>query len=171
LKALLSHKIPDGDLAAVLREAIRCGIEKHGKRKGANRKGAPAPAQKWQRRVSARAAERSPSRSSHVPASVRRQVWKRDGGSCTWTSDDGRRCGSRWQVEIDHILPPPLGGSSELENLRLRCRGHNMLYAEEVYGREHMDQFRREKAPVVRDGDVLAWGGAAPRPGATAAVT
>ncbi len=43
-----------------------------------------------------------------------------------------------------------------------------MLHAEEVCGREHMDQFRREKAPVVRDGGVLAWGGAAP--GATAAV-
>ncbi len=35
LSMLLSHKVPKGDLAAVLHEAIRCGIEKHGKRKGA----------------------------------------------------------------------------------------------------------------------------------------
>ncbi len=28
LKNLLGHKVPNGDLAAVLREAIRCGIEK-----------------------------------------------------------------------------------------------------------------------------------------------
>jgi len=35
LKALLSHKIPTGDLGAVLREAVRCAVEKHGKRKGA----------------------------------------------------------------------------------------------------------------------------------------
>jgi hypothetical protein len=35
LKCLLSHKIPDGNLTAVLREAVRCAIEKHGKRRGA----------------------------------------------------------------------------------------------------------------------------------------
>ncbi|HZZ86309.1 MAG TPA: HNH endonuclease [Anaeromyxobacteraceae bacterium] len=35
LRQLLSHKVPSGDLAAVLREAVRCAIEKHGKRRGA----------------------------------------------------------------------------------------------------------------------------------------
>jgi hypothetical protein len=35
LKCLLSHKVPDGNLAAVLREAVRCAIQKHGKRRGA----------------------------------------------------------------------------------------------------------------------------------------
>ncbi len=37
LKALLGHKIPDGNLAVVLREAVRCAVEKHGKRRGAVR--------------------------------------------------------------------------------------------------------------------------------------
>ena len=27
------------------------------------------------------------------------------------------------------------------------CKAHNMLHAEQVYGREHMDRFRREHAP------------------------
>jgi len=31
----------------------------------------------------------------------------------------------------------------KINNLRLRC-GHNLLDAEQVYGREHMDRFRRE---------------------------
>ncbi|HEX7487438.1 MAG TPA: hypothetical protein VF341_00925, partial [Anaeromyxobacteraceae bacterium] len=35
LKALLSHKIPNGDLTAVVREAVRCALEKHRKRRGA----------------------------------------------------------------------------------------------------------------------------------------
>jgi hypothetical protein len=35
LRQLLSHKVPSGDLAAVLREAVRCAIDKHGKRRGA----------------------------------------------------------------------------------------------------------------------------------------
>jgi hypothetical protein len=36
LRTLLSHKIPDGELGAVVREAIRCALEKHGKRRGAD---------------------------------------------------------------------------------------------------------------------------------------
>jgi hypothetical protein len=133
LKSLLSHKVPDGNLATVLREAIRCGIEKHGKRRG-------AVAPKRERSTDEPAANASP----RIPAAVRRAVWKRDGGCCTWTSGDGRRCGSRWQLELDHIRPLAQGGTSTLANLRIRCKGHNMLYAEQVYGREHMDLFRRE---------------------------
>ncbi|ABS27271.1 HNH endonuclease [Anaeromyxobacter sp. Fw109-5] len=143
LAALLSHKIPDGDLAAVLREAIRCAIEKHGKRKGA-----VAPQLQRQRK-----ADRDPRPSaepaaptSTIPAIVRREVWKRDGGRCAWVAPDGRRCNSRWQLELDHIHPQALGGLSTLENLRVACRSHNLLHAEQTYGREHMDRFRRESA-------------------------
>ncbi len=157
MKALLSHKVPDGDLAAVLREAIRCGLEKHGKRKGAT----PS--------MRERKSKAQPGATGrHIPAAVRREVWKRDGGSCTWKGDDGRRCGSSWQLEVDHIRPVLLGGSSAPDNLRLLCRKHNILYAERVYGREHMKRFRRGKVPVVRDGDVVIWGCAGSRLGAAA---
>jgi 5-methylcytosine-specific restriction endonuclease McrA len=149
LKALLSHKIPSGELGAVLREAIRCGIEKHGKRKGAIPAG---------RKVSADARARSDDQvdsgqpaSTHVPAAVRRAVWKRDGGRCTFVGPDGRRCDSRWQLEFDHIVPPALGGTSEADNIRLRCRGHNMLHAERTYGREHMDRFRKAASTIAGD--------------------
>ncbi len=138
LAMMLSHKVPRGDLAAVLREAVRCGIDKHGKRKGA-----VAPARK---RSHPPAAHKS-SNSRVIPMEVRREVWKRDGGRCTWTSPNGRHCGSRWQLEFDHILPPLFGGEATVGNLRLRCKAHNLLYAEQVYGREHMDGFRRHQTP------------------------
>ena len=140
LKALLSHKIPGGDLGAVLREAIRCGIEKHG-----NRKGATAPAK-------ARRPKSEPG-TSRIPAAVRREVWKRDGGTCAWKGEDGRRCGSRWQLELDHIRPLSFGGASSPDNLRLLCRAHNMLHAEHVYGREHMDQYRTGAVTISRDSE------------------
>jgi hypothetical protein len=146
LKMLVSHKIPTGDLAAVLREGIRCGIEKHGKRKGA-----VAPARKRQRASAPKAEAGEGSRT--VPAELRRQVWERDGGRCTWVGPDGRRCGSRWKLEIDHIRPFALGGTPELCSLRLRCHAHNILYAEQVYGREHMAQFRREPGAASRTGE------------------
>jgi len=53
-------------------------------------------------------------------------------------------CDSRWKLELDHITPPLFGGGATVDNLRLRCRGHNLLYAEQVYGRGHMERFRRD---------------------------
>ncbi len=137
LAAMLSHKIPRGDVAAVLHEAIRCGIETHGKRKGA-----VMLALKKSLNLGAPGGD-----PRSVPMEVRRQVWKRDGGRCTWAAPDGRRCGSRWQLELDHIEPLLLGGRSTVDNLRLRCRGHNLLYAEQTYGRQHMERFRRQQIP------------------------
>src|SRR5574341_850590 len=122
LRMLLSHKVPKGDLAAVLHEAICCGIEKHGKRKGAVR-----PARKMK--------VTSPESLTRVSAEVRRQVWERDQGRCAWVGSDGKRCNSRWQVEADHVDPAARGGKATLDRLRLLCRGHNVLHAEDVYGR------------------------------------
>ncbi len=160
LGALLSHKC-GRNISAVLREAIRCGIEKHGKRRGAvpphrNRKTPPrsvsTPAKAREERSRSIPAERNGSipaeRSRSIPAEVRRQVFERDGGSCTWIGHEGRQCGSRHQLELDHIRPFELGGPSTVSNLRLLCKAHNLLHAEQVFGREHMAQFRnREPAP------------------------
>ncbi|ABS25540.1 HNH endonuclease [Anaeromyxobacter sp. Fw109-5] len=139
LTALLSHKIPDGDLAAVLREAIRCAIDKHGKRKGAI-----APERQRKADGDPRPSAERAAPTGTIPAIVRREVWKRDGGRCAWVAPDGRRCDSRWQLELDHIHPQALGGPSTVENLRVACKSHNLLHAEQTYGREHMDRFRRE---------------------------
>jgi 5-methylcytosine-specific restriction endonuclease McrA len=143
LKSLLAHKVPDGDLEAVLHEAIRCAIEKHGKRKGA-----VAPARKANR--SAPPAPKHTDATSAIPAEVRREVWTRDGGRCAWIAADGRRCNSRWKLELDHIQPAALGGTSTVDNLRVACRPHNLLHAEQTYGREHMERFRRESGESQR---------------------
>ena len=142
LKDLLAHKVPGGDLSAVLREAVRCALEKHGKRKGAvdpsrTRKTAPRAQQQGEKSPQSRKA-REP-----IPAAVRREVWKRDGGRCAWCAADGRRCGSTWKLELDHVVPAALGGPSTADNLRLCCASHNRLHAEQIFGPAHMDIFRR----------------------------
>ena len=141
LSMLLSHKVPRGDLAAVLHEAIRCGIEKHGKRKGAVR---PA------RKVAPRATP--PKDPAAIPADMRWQVWERDQGRCAWVGPDGKRCNSRWQVEMDHLDPAARGGTARLDRLRLACRLHNLLYAEEIYGREHMRKYRKGESTIAGGG-------------------
>ncbi|MBS1958633.1 MAG: HNH endonuclease [Bdellovibrionales bacterium] len=74
--------------------------------------------------------------SRYIPIKVRRQVWRRDRGSCTYQDPNtGQKCGSRFKVELDHIEPHGLGGKNSIENLRLRCRTHNLFYAQKVYGK------------------------------------
>jgi 5-methylcytosine-specific restriction endonuclease McrA len=142
LRGLLGHKIPNGDLAAVLHEAVLCGIEKHGKRRGAVKPARP----RTRRRTSPPAAARPRSRVSwraSIPAPVRREVWARDGGQCTYVSRDGKRCESRHRLEFDHIDPSRKHLTPTARDLRLHCATHNLLRAEQHYGREHMKQFRR----------------------------
>ena len=51
-----------------------------------------------------------------ISAAVRRQVWQRDGGGCSYVDPQtGRRCNSTHLIEIDHIVPG---------NLRL-CGAHH----------------------------------------------
>jgi len=143
LTELLSHKVANGDLTAVLHEALRCAIDKHGKRKGAIE-----PAHKRQRKSPADRATAigKPAKVREpVAAEVRRQVWKRDDGRCAWIGPDGRRCGSKWRLELDHIHPAALGGPSTLDNMRVLCGAHNKLHAEQTFGRAHMAQFRRKQ--------------------------
>ncbi len=80
-------------------------------------------------------------RSRHIPQEIRDEVFARDGGRCTFISDNGKRCNSDWNLEIDRIVPFAKGGDNSPENLRLLCAEHNHLAAERAYGKNHMDKF------------------------------
>ena len=77
-------------------------------------------------------------RGRHIPARVRREVYLRDRGCCTFVSDDGRRCGARAWLEFDHIAPWAKLGPASVDNIRLRCRAHNQLHARESFGALHI---------------------------------
>src|SRR5688572_1488224 len=118
---LLAHAVPSGDLGEVLDRALDALLDKLEARKHAAVKG-PRPG----RAV-------SPG-SRAIPAAVRRAVWARDGGRCTFTSASGRRCDARRGLEYDHVVPFALGGTSTAEGVRLRCRAHNQYDAEQEFG-------------------------------------
>ena len=159
LRELTSHATR-GDLVEVLRDAVRCALEQHRKRRAASLAKRPREpiatactlpstaasaltGAASSANVPLAAPELTPSAPSgpigairHVPAAVRRDVWARDGGRCTFTSRDGRRCGSRWMLELDHLRPAALGGRSTADNLRVVCRAHNIRNAELAFGGE-----------------------------------
>ena len=72
-----------------------------------------------------------------VPAKIRRDIWMRDRGRCTYVNPKtGKRCDSRYLLQVDHIKPFALGGGSEKENLRLLCAGHNRFRSEKTFFRK-----------------------------------
>jgi Holliday junction DNA helicase RuvB len=53
-----------------------------------------------------------------IPSAIRREVWRRDGGKCV-------KCGSRKNLEYDHIIPVSKGGSNTARNIELLCEACN----------------------------------------------
>ena len=138
-RAALSHSHPGADADEILEAGLDLLIERHEKRKGLVEKPRREP---------------PPSKPDHVPAHVKRAVWKRDGGRCQWPVDGGGVCGSTHQVELDHIVPRGRGGQTTVANMRCLCRVHNQYAARQVYGDAWMDLFTRAAAPA--SGDVPA---------------
>ena len=83
--------------------------------------------------------QKSPStkkRTRFIPLKTRREVRERDGCQCTYISGEGKRCQEQLDLEIDHITPFAQGGNHHPSNLRLLCKAHNQLHAEQCFGRE-----------------------------------
>jgi 5-methylcytosine-specific restriction endonuclease McrA len=88
-----------------------------------------------------------------IPARVKREVYLRDGGVCSFVSESQlgtRQCESTYQLEFDHVIPRALGGESTVENLRLLCRNHNMRAAEQILGK-HCVQEALARARLARE--------------------
>jgi 5-methylcytosine-specific restriction endonuclease McrA len=128
---LLGHSVPSGDIAQIFERALDELIAKQEKVQLA-RTDKPRP----QRR------SRNP---RHIPASVKRAVQKRDDGQCTYISGDGHRCQARRLLQYDHVVPVARGGTSTVDNVRLRCGPHNQLEAERFYGAGFMEEMRRRE--------------------------
>jgi 5-methylcytosine-specific restriction endonuclease McrA len=134
VQELLSHAVPSGDLAQVLDRALDALIGQLEKSKfGAT-----------DRPRTGRQGKSTNKRC--IPARVKREVWERDQGQCTFVGDTGRRCEARKLVEYDHVDPIARGGIATVDSIRLRCRAHNQLEAERAYG----DGFMHEKRETAR---------------------
>ena len=62
--------------------------------------------------------EARPANRTYIPAYTRKLVFICDKYRCV-------KCGSRENLEIDHMVPLARGGSSRLENLQLLCQDCN----------------------------------------------
>ena len=154
---LLRHVIPDGDPAAVLDRALTVLLARLERttyaatitarapaappstaRRAATSRGTPACRAGHASRSSPDHARGRPSggaphaRPRTIPAGVRRSVWARDEGQCTFGGASGR-CTERGFLEFHHRVPFAAGGSSTVENVALLCHAHNALVARQDF--------------------------------------
>jgi hypothetical protein len=118
---LLRHQIPDGDLGQIVDRALTALLRDLTKQKLA---ATDRP----------RESRGTVQGSRHIPAAVKRDVWRRDGGRCAFVSQHGRRCAERGFLEFHHVVPHAAGGAPTVENIQLRCRAHNGHEAERSFG-------------------------------------
>ncbi len=132
LQALMRSSGNDGDLASVIEAAVTEKLEKlEAKRYGTTK----SP------RKSLEETDTTPI-SHYIPAAVRRAVYERDRGQCTFEDAEDRRCTETTQLEFHHIHPYGRGGDHSPSNICLRCRCHNLHQAELDYGKEVMERYR-----------------------------
>jgi hypothetical protein len=81
----------------------------------------------------------------YIPKSVRDAVYIRDGGRCTFVGVSGIRCSETSGLQIEHCQPFALGGGNDKGNLCLLCRSHNILRAEQVFGREKIQSYQERQ--------------------------
>ena len=115
IQDLMRHAVPNGDLAAIFDRALvllLADLEKRKLARTEHPKRAPAP--------------RDGSR--HIPAAVKREVWRRDAGQCAFVGHAGR-CAERGFLEFHHVFPFVDRGAATVENIQLRCRAHNAYEA------------------------------------------
>jgi len=125
-QALLRHQIPDGDIAEIFERALD-GLLKDAKKKrfGLVDRPKTAPA----------AASAGPAK-RHIANGIKRAVYDRDGGRCTFMDADGNRCQEISLIEFHHLDAFARGGAHTIENITLRCAPHNRFAAEQELGRE-----------------------------------
>ncbi|HET7540919.1 MAG TPA: HNH endonuclease signature motif containing protein [Polyangiaceae bacterium] len=166
-RALARHRIPNGDLASLMKLMAASFVHQEEKRRfgiGAKSRHSHTKAEKVNMDAPAAATRRTPpggaaesaasatqasaalrvensrhaTHTCYLPVKVRQEIHERDRGHRAFVAADGRRCNARAFLEFDHIRPLAWRGGSDAANIRLLCRAHNLLHARHCFGAMHL---------------------------------
>ncbi|MBN8554885.1 MAG: HNH endonuclease [Deltaproteobacteria bacterium] len=60
-----------------------------------------------------------------IPQAIRRKIFRRDHGQCSFKGSSGKICGESAFLEIHHLRPWSLGGNHAEDNLQVLCHAHH----------------------------------------------
>jgi hypothetical protein len=139
----LGHAIPNATIEQTLEAALDLLLEKQARARGMVKRPrnvattatpTPTPTSTSTPTAMEPPPHRRDGHRAAIPAAVRRAVWQRDGGRCSWALDGGGVCGSTHRLELDHIVPWADWGGEQEANLRVVCAVHNRLAARQAFG-------------------------------------
>lgn len=139
LKSLISHEHIHPTHEELLTLAFDALIEKAEKKKGIHQKSSDIKENRNSRQNKNSESESNHSTentnpptqcltngtSRYIPREVKRYVLNRAQNQCEHVHTNGERCGSRFQLQFDHIIEFSKGGKATIENMQLLCRVHN----------------------------------------------
>ena len=136
LQDLLSHQVPNGDLAVIIKEALVERLKQvERKRFGKGKRSIPCAKTSDGVAGSSESAAGEKTQSRYIPLEIKNAVWERDQGHCAFVARNGRQCSERRWIEFHHVVPFAWGGESTVENIELRCRTHNAYEGELLFGK------------------------------------
>ena len=110
-----SGEIPYNFISAIFHNRIKNIIREEKRKEYMAKKAQKAEQEKREEQELLQAIQET---SRHIPSSIREKVWERDKGMCVL-------CGSKKELEFDHILPFSKGGAHSVKNIRLLCQRCN----------------------------------------------
>lgn len=129
-KSLLSHVCPEGTWSEVITTLAK-GFNKK-KLEGRIKSQPERQKTGTQSALATRAMDKSRvhyRKSISVP--MKRALLEKAHHSCEYQDPISKKsCQSKYQLQIDHIIPKALGGNDHIGNLRVLCRTHNLLSAQ-----------------------------------------
>lgn len=158
VKALLSHEIPDGNYNQIMKRMAQLSVDLLKKKKGRSEPKTKnenpidplvpsarerqntledtqvnAPKEKDQSDLALRS-ESQCEKSRYIAKETKRKIFHRAEGRCEFISNEGKRCESQHQLEIDHKVPWSQGGGNDENNLQVCCKLHNSFRTMETHG-------------------------------------
>lgn len=123
VKDLLSHVLPDATWADVISHLAKKQVQKIlGKTENSEEESVKKSTQSFPA-----AGVRKPLR-----ITTRRKLLRKANNCCEYVDPTSkRRCAGKFQLQIDHKIPLAQGGSNADSNLRILCRTHNLLAAQQ----------------------------------------
>ncbi|MBC7371146.1 MAG: HNH endonuclease [Bdellovibrionaceae bacterium] len=142
VQSLISHSVPNNDLAKAFVHLAENYVRKlEGKKpedKKANEskveckthskvvKFAENSATTTQGFPDSRVTNLKAGKRSYISIKTRRQLMRTAKSTCEhYDAETGKRCGSQFCLQVDHIIPFEYGGSDHIQNLRILCGFHN----------------------------------------------
>lgn len=129
VKALISHENIDPTYNELLHMAFDALIEKKEKAKGFWKMKSltvtPPTTEKMTQGDSVKSGSPRTENTRYIRREVKRHILERANQACEYIHPNGKRCGSKFQLQFDHIQAFCKGGTSDIKNVQVLCRVHN----------------------------------------------